>query len=181
MIELSIKGRGGQGVVTAGELLVASSISEGYYGQSIPFYGGERRGAPVTSEVRLSKEPIFLHRRVYNPDVVAVFDAFLFSATNPLEGLKENGKVLMNSSNPRKVWRETYVVDATKIAQDIGLVIAGWAVVNTAMVGALASLLKEYVDLDALEEVVKEEFPGKLGEMNAEAVSLGYRGVKKVD
>ncbi len=167
--------------MTAGEVLVASSISEGYYGQSIPFYGGERRGAPVTSEVRLSKEPIFLHRRVYNPDVVAVFDPSLFSVLNPLEGLKENGKVLVNTANPRKVWKETYVVDATRIAQDVGLVIAGWAVVNTAMVGALANLLRDYVDLEALEEVVKEEFPGKLGELNAEAISLGYRGVKRVD
>jgi len=92
MLEISLKGRGGQGVVTAGELLVSAAIKEGIYGQSIPFYGGERRGAPVTSEVRVSKEPIFMHRRVYNPDIIAVFDPSLINLENLLEGLKNTPK-----------------------------------------------------------------------------------------
>jgi len=79
-----------------------------------------------------------------------------------------------------KVWKNTYVVDATGIAKDLGLVVAGWAVVNTAMAGALANLLHT-IKLDSLEEVVKETFPGKLGELNAEAVDLGYRTVRRVD
>ncbi|MFP3226293.1 MAG: 2-oxoacid:acceptor oxidoreductase family protein, partial [Sulfolobaceae archaeon] len=60
LVELALRGRGGQGVVTAGELLVKAEVLDDKYGQSIPFYGGERRGAPVVSYVRLSDQPIFL-------------------------------------------------------------------------------------------------------------------------
>lgn len=178
--EISLFGRGGQGVVTAGELLVSAAVKDGLYGQSIPFYGGERRGAPVRSDVRISDEPLYLHRRTYNPDVVAVFDSTLLDILKVTEGLKEDGSMLINSKRLLKVWKNTYVVDATGIAKDLGLVVAGWAVVNTAMAGALANLLHT-IKLDSLEEVVKETFPGKLGELNAEAVDLGYRTVRRVD
>lgn len=78
-----IKGQRRSGVVTAGELLTKAVIAEGKYAQSIPFFGGERRGAPVSSEVRVSDKPIPLHRRVYNPDVVTVFDTTLLEILNP--------------------------------------------------------------------------------------------------
>ncbi|WP_048057593.1 2-oxoacid:acceptor oxidoreductase family protein [Metallosphaera cuprina] len=180
MIEISLKGRGGQGVVTAGELLTKSVIAKGKYAQSIPFFGGERRGAPVSSEVRISDEPIPLHRRVYNPDVVVVFDTTLIPLINPLEGLKDNGILLINSDNPKKYWKNTYYVNATEIARSLGLVVAGWSVVNTAMLGALAEMTK-VVEPELLETSVMEEFPGKLGELNAKAVFLGTKEVKSLD
>lgn len=180
MLEISLKGRGGQGVVTAGELLVSAAIKEGIYGQSIPFYGGERRGAPVTSEVRVSKEPIFMHRRVYNPDIIAIFDPSLINLENQLEGLKNSGILVINSSNPKRIWKNTYVLDATKIATQLGLIIAGWAVVNTAMVGAIAKIT-DILNKGEVEEAAEEEFEGKLGELNAEAVKLGYNEVKKLE
>ena len=62
MIEIMLYGRGGQGVVTAGELLVKAAIHKGIYGQSIPFFGGERRGAPVYSYVRIDNKPVRIHR-----------------------------------------------------------------------------------------------------------------------
>lgn len=180
MIEISLKGRGGQGVVTAGEIMAKAAIVEGKYAQSIPFFGGERRGAPVSCEVRISDQPISLHRRVYNPDVVTVFDATLMDLLNPLTGIKEGGILLINTDNPRRYWNRTYYVDATGIARSLGLNIAGWAVVNTAMVGALLSVTK-LVDIGTAEEVVKEEFPGKLGELNVEAMYLGFKEVRALD
>ncbi|MEM0202012.1 MAG: 2-oxoacid:acceptor oxidoreductase family protein, partial [Candidatus Micrarchaeaceae archaeon] len=97
MIEIILRGRGGQGVVTAGELLVKAAVSENKYGQSIPFFGGERRGAPVVSYVRLSDSKITMHRNVYNPEMVAVFDSSLFNVMDPLEGLTSNGIVVLNA------------------------------------------------------------------------------------
>ncbi|BBL46512.1 MULTISPECIES: 2-oxoacid:acceptor oxidoreductase family protein [Metallosphaera] len=180
MIEISLKGRGGQGVVTAGELLTKAVIAEGKYAQSIPFFGGERRGAPVSSEVRVSDKPIPLHRRVYNPDVVTVFDTTLLEILNPLEGIKENGVLIINSDNPKKYWKNTYYVNATEIARGLGLVVAGWSVVNTAMLGALVKVTG-ITDPELLEEAVMEEFPGKIGELNAKAILLGSREVRALD
>ncbi|ARM76888.1 2-oxoacid:acceptor oxidoreductase family protein [Acidianus manzaensis] len=178
--EISLRGRGGQGVVTAGELLVKASILEDEYGQSIPFYGGERRGAPVVTFVRLSENPILLHREVYNPDGVAVFDPSLLSILNVTEGLKDTGFLLVNTSIPKKLVKNEYIVDATTIAKNLGLTIAGWAVVNTALIGAISKILGK-PSLKSLEEAIEEEFEGKLGELNAEAAELGYKEVKKVD
>ena len=180
LLELALRGRGGQGVVTAGELMVKSMVIEDEYAQSIPFYGGERRGAPVVSFLRLSDQPIFLHREVYNSDGVAVFDPSLMEIMNVIEGIKDSGFLLINTPEPKKWWRNEYIVDATSIAKELELVVAGWAVVNTAMIGALAKVLGK-PSLNSLEEAVKEEFPGKIGELNAEAVDRGYKGVRKVD
>lgn len=180
LIELALRGRGGQGVVTAGELVVKAMVMEDKYAQSIPFYGGERRGAPVVSFLRLSDQPIFLHREVYNPDGVAVFDPSLVQLMNVVEGIRENGFLLVNTPEAKRWWKNEYIVDATSIAKELSLVVAGWAVVNTVMIGALAKVLGQ-PSLTSLEEAVKEEFPGKLGELNAEAVERGYKEVRKVD
>ncbi|WP_338604560.1 2-oxoacid:acceptor oxidoreductase family protein [Sulfolobus tengchongensis] len=180
LIELALRGRGGQGVVTAGELIVKALVLEDKYGQSIPFYGGERRGAPVVSFIRLSDKPILLHREVYNPDGVAVFDPSLLQIVNVTEGLKGNGFLLLNTPEAKRAWKNEYIVNATSIAKELGLVIAGWAVVNTAMVGALVRILGQ-PSLTALEEAVKDQFSGKLGELNVEAVERGYKEVKRVD
>jgi len=178
-LEIVLRGRGGMGVVTAGEILVKAAVLEGKYGQSIPSYGGERRGAPVTSYVRLSDEPIYIHREVYNADLIGVFDPSLFKVMNPLEGLKEDGILVINTKTPQKLWKKTFYLDAVEIAEKLNLIIAGWRLVNIPMVGAIARITG-MISLDAIEEAVKEEFEGKLGETNAEAAKLGYEMVREV-
>ena len=178
-LEIVLRGRGGMGVVTAGEILVKAAVLEGKYGQSIPSYGGERRGAPVTSYVRLSDEPIYIHRDVYNADLIGVFDPSLFKVMNPLEGLKEDGILVINTKTPQKLWKRTFYLDAVEIAEKLNLIIAGWRLVNIPMVGAIARITG-MISLDAIEEAVKEEFEGKLGETNAEAAKLGYEMVREV-
>ena len=178
-LEIVLRGRGGMGVVTAGEILVKAAVLEGKYGQSIPSYGGERRGAPVTSYVRLSDEPIYIHREVYNADLIGVFDPSLFKVMNPLENLKEDGILVINTKTPQKLWKKTFYLDAVEIAEKLNLIIAGWRLVNIPMVGAIARITG-MISLDAIEEAVKEEFEGKLGETNAEAAKLGYEMVREV-
>ncbi|MEJ2781270.1 2-oxoacid:acceptor oxidoreductase family protein [Stygiolobus sp. CP850M] len=178
-LEIVLRGRGGMGVVTAGEILVKAAVLEGKYGQSIPSYGGERRGAPVTSYVRLSDEPIYIHREVYNADLIGVLDPSLFKVMNPLEGLKEDGILAINTKTPQKLWKKTFYLDAVEIAEKLNLIIAGWRLVNIPMVGAIARITG-MISLDAIEEAVKEEFEGKLGETNAEAAKLGYEMVREV-
>ncbi|MGC9142957.1 MAG: 2-oxoacid:acceptor oxidoreductase family protein, partial [Candidatus Micrarchaeia archaeon] len=89
MIEISLHGRGGQGVVAAGELLVRAAVKQGIYAQSIPFFGGERRGAPVRSGVRISDRPIYTHEGIKNADIITVFDTSLLNIIN-IGILKEN-------------------------------------------------------------------------------------------
>ena len=56
--EVRLHGRGGQGTVTAAELLAISAINEGKFAQAFPSFGAERRGAPVLAFVRLSDETV---------------------------------------------------------------------------------------------------------------------------
>ncbi|MEM3282108.1 MAG: 2-oxoacid:acceptor oxidoreductase family protein [Candidatus Micrarchaeaceae archaeon] len=176
MIEIVLRGRGGQGVVTAGELLVKAAVSENKYGQSIPFFGGERRGAPVVSYVRLSDSKITIHRNVYNPEIVAVFDSSLFNVMDPLEGLIPNGIVVLNASTKHESLSNAYYIDANRIAKELGLVIAGWPVVNTIMMGAVAKITK-LITPDALAKAIDETFEGKIAEVNKEGAERGFNEV----
>ncbi|MCD4718012.1 MAG: 2-oxoacid:acceptor oxidoreductase family protein, partial [Desulfobacterales bacterium] len=70
MIEIRFHGRGGQGAVTAAEILAKAAISEGKYAQGFPNFGAERRGAPVMAFLRISEKPIYIRERIDTPDVV---------------------------------------------------------------------------------------------------------------
>ena len=179
MIEISLHGRGGQGVVAAGELLVRAAVKQGIYAQSIPFFGGERRGAPVRSGVRISDKPIYTHESIRSADIIAVFDTSLLSIIS-LDMLKENGSLLVNAPSAQKLATNTYYVDATSIAKSLGLVIAGWPLVNTALMGALTKL-SGLVDIEDLKAIAREQFSGERGELNARAIELGANEVKKVE
>ncbi|MGB9732966.1 MAG: 2-oxoacid:acceptor oxidoreductase family protein [Candidatus Micrarchaeales archaeon] len=178
MIEISLHGRGGQGVVAAGELLVRAAVKQGIYAQSIPFFGGERRGAPVRSGVRISDRPIYTHEGIKNADIITVFDTSLLNIIN-IGILKENGSLLVNAPSVQKIVSNTYYVDATSIAKSLGLVIAGWPLVNTALMGALAKL-SGLVNIEDLKAIAKEQFSGERGELNAQAIELGANRVRKV-
>jgi 2-oxoacid:acceptor oxidoreductase gamma subunit (pyruvate/2-ketoisovalerate family) len=177
-------GRGGEGVVIAAELLAAAAFKEGSRGvQSFPFFGGERRGAPVTAFVRISDRPIRLHGPLYAPNYVVVLSPFL-PGVDVTEGIKRTGLILINGQGRRKRAEfEGYrvvKVDATKIAVKLGLIVAGSAVVNTVMLGALARATK-IVTIDSIKAAIMEWWPDKTGEKNAEAAMLGYMLLRGID
>jgi pyruvate ferredoxin oxidoreductase gamma subunit len=58
MFEVRLHGRGGQGVVTASDLLALAAFEEGGHAQSFPSFGSERTGAPVVAYCRLSDRDI---------------------------------------------------------------------------------------------------------------------------
>ena len=98
--EIRWHGRGGQGVVTAGKLLAETALGTGQYFQAFPDYGPERMGAPIRAYTRLSPEPIDLHCQIEEPNVVLVLDPTLLGTVNVIEGLKEDGILLVNTSKP---------------------------------------------------------------------------------
>lgn len=181
LIEIRFHGRGGQGAVTAATLLVKAAFNDGYYGQAFPFFGAERRGAPVTAFARLSDEEIRIHSQIYKPDVVVVLDPKIMDIINVTDGLKENGVIVANTSKKpseleySKRFRVA-TINATKIALDLNLVVAGWPVVNTAILGALGRVIK-IIKPETLYESIKRYWAGKIGELNAEAAKIAYKEV----
>jgi len=182
IIEIRFHGRGGQGAVTAAQLLAKAAFLEGKWSQAFPFFGAERRGAPVTAYTRISNKPILLRSQVYQPDHVVVLDPSLFAYVNPLSGLNEGGFVIVNTSKDPKDLNippnfAVATVDATSIALDLKLLLAGIPIVNTAMLGAIAKATN-LVSVDSVEKVILKTWPDKRGEINARAVRLAYESTR---
>ena len=98
MFQVRIHGRGGQGVVTAAELLSVAAFLEGEHAQAFPSFGSERAGAPVVSFCRIGDKEIRLREPILEPDALIVQDPTLFKAINVFEGLKASGYLLVNSN-----------------------------------------------------------------------------------
>src|SRR6187551_184869 len=98
MFQIRIHGRGGQGVVTAAELLSVAAFLEGRYAQAFPSFGSERTGAPVMAFCRIDDKPIRLREPVLEPDALIVQDCTLLHQVDLFAGLKPGGFVLLNSS-----------------------------------------------------------------------------------
>jgi len=176
--EIRFHGRAGQGAVTAAELLAKAVFNEGRYVQAFALFGAERRGAPVKAFARIDDKDILIRSQIYYPDYVVVLDSGLLGIIDVTEGLKERGLVLINT---RKKPGEIQIgkncrlatVDATSIALELGLLVAGLPVVNTAILGAFARATDE-VKLESVTYVIREAWPGKIGEKNAYAAKLAF-------
>ncbi|MBS7620967.1 pyruvate ferredoxin oxidoreductase subunit gamma [Candidatus Bathyarchaeota archaeon] len=180
--EIRIHGRGGQGAVTAAQLLAHAAHTEGKYVQAFPYFGAERRGAPVKAFARISDAPILLHSQVYNPDYVVVLDPQLYKIIDVTEGLKKDGIIVMNSTKKPdelglKGWRVA-TVDATGIALELNLRVAGLPVVNSSMLGAFSRATDE-VQLESVLKAIRGNWRGSAGEKNARAAELAYERLIK--
>lgn len=180
MKEIRIHGRGGQGSVTAAELLSIAAFEDGKFSQAFPAFGVERRGAPVQAFMRLNDTPIRIRSQIYEPDYVIVQDPTLLDVVNVIGGLKETGALIINTKESPAAFKnlktkaKIMTVDATKIAMDI----IGVPIVNTVLLGAFSAATGE-VNVGSIQEAVKERFAGKVGEKNAEAIRIAYDFVKE--
>ena len=171
MIEIRFHGRGGQGSVTAAEILAKAAFKDGKYVQSFPFFGVERRGAPVMAFTRIDDKPIDLRYQIYNPDYVLVLDDGLMNVVDVFSGIKDDSEIIINIPEKYKGSgkHNIYSIDATGIALDL----LGRNIVNTIILGYFAKKTQE-VSIESLIEVIKETFPGKVGELNAKATQKVY-------
>jgi 2-oxoacid:acceptor oxidoreductase gamma subunit (pyruvate/2-ketoisovalerate family) len=180
--EIRIHGRGGQGSVTAAEILAHAAFIEGKCVQAFPYFGAERRGAPVKAFARISDQPMLVHSQVYNPDYVIVLDPHIYKVVDVTEGLKKSGIIVFNTTkNPEefglKNWRVA-TVDATGIALELNLLVAGLPVVNTSILGAFAKATEE-VKLESVLKAVRETWSGPAGEKNSKATEMAYEHLVK--
>jgi pyruvate ferredoxin oxidoreductase gamma subunit len=179
MLEIRIHGRGGQGAVTAAQILAISAFYDGKQSQAFPRFGVERRGAPVEAFCRIDNTPINVRSQVYTPDIVLVLEPSLMEAVNVTDGLKKGGSIIVNTSQP--VTGEKYAdfkvhpVDASKVALEIFKA----DIVNTVILGAF-SKVTGMVSIEAINKAVEDRFAGKpqIVEMNKTAIKQVYEQVK---
>ncbi len=180
MKEIRFHGRGGQGAVIASNILANAAFLEGKDVQAFPYFGVERRGAPVTAFVRLDDRPIRIKYFIYNPNYVIVLDESLLNAVDVTAGIKEPGVVIVNSTrSPEDMELEQYkvaTVDATSIALEHGLGSKVAPIVNTVLLGAFVTATEE-VSLDSVLSSIPGQVPIKAKE-NAAACQKAAEDVK---
>ncbi len=175
--ELRIHGRGGQGSVTAAELIAVAAFEGGVYAQAFPAFGVERRGAPVQAFVRFNDHRIRLRSQVYEPDYIIVQDSTLIRDVNVFQGVRQGGIVIVNSgkqvdaSVPPGV--NLITIDATSIALEV----LGLPITNTTLMGAFAAATGE-IKFSALEHALRHRFPVELAEKNIRAAKKAFEIVK---
>jgi len=179
-VEIKFFGRGGQGAVTAAEILAKAAINEGKWAQALPAFGPERRGAPVLAFTRISDKPIVIRSEVYEPDVIVVLDSTLLKVVDVKAGFKKGGIAIFNSGkNPPEIQKELKLREkvATVNATKIALETLGRPIVNTAILGALVKAT-QLVALKSVIAMTKEVFTGELGIKNITAIEKAYKEVK---
>lgn len=186
MRQVRIHGRGGQGVVTAAEMLARAGFIGGKQAQAIPSFGSERTGAPVVSTCRFSDQPIRTREPVLTPDVVLVQDPTLLATDRPLAGLPPGGLAVVNTShNEAWVRAEADAHDpAIRIVTVPALALAlehlGRAKPAAGMLGAYAAAADD-ITLAAVQQVFREHFLGPVGEANAVVAQAAFDHVRATD
>lgn len=180
MFQIRIHGRGGQGVVTAAELLSVAAFLEGKHAQAFPSFGSERTGAPVVSFCRIDDKEIRLREPIIDPDALVVQDPTLFKVVDVFQGLKPGGYLLINSN---KTIADLHLAEvAAKLpsghartvpATELALRHIGRPVPNAALLGAFAALTG-MVHLHSVATAIRQAFSGKVGDANVIAATAAY-------
>jgi pyruvate ferredoxin oxidoreductase gamma subunit len=179
-VEITFYGRGGQGAVTAAQIIAQAAIKRGLFASSFPEYGAERRGAPVRAYVRLSREPVLAREPIEKPNISVVFDTRLLSIFNIPAITRDY--IVVNASSKDEVRQELTGFSGRVIyvnAYEIATKHLGKPIVNTTMLGALLKVL-DLVDLETVKELVMETFGKRLGKANTEALEEAYKAAEVI-
>jgi pyruvate ferredoxin oxidoreductase gamma subunit len=184
MIQVRIHGRGGQGVVTAAELLALSAFLEGRHAQAFPSFGSERTGAPVVAFCRIDDHEIRSREPIAEPDALIVQDPTLLHQVNLFEGLSPSGYILINTSRtfeelglgeftgqfqPNRV----LTVPASELARKH----FGKPIPNAVLLGGFAAL-SGVVSIASVTQAIREKFSGKLADGNVAAAEEAHGFVR---
>jgi len=166
--------------------LARAAINQGKFAQGMPEFGAERMGAPIRAYTRISNSKFSLYCAIVNPDIVVILDPSLINMVNVTEGLKKNGKVLINTAqSPDEIRKQfnlnnyqIYTIDATGIS----VAELGRPMPNTPMLGTLTKVVG-MIDLNDLLKDIKhdfsEKFSPKVVEANVKSIKRGFEEVKK--
>jgi 2-oxoacid:acceptor oxidoreductase gamma subunit (pyruvate/2-ketoisovalerate family) len=174
-IDIRWHGRGGQGAITAAKIVAKAMFVSGYPGVAmVPTFGTERRGAPVFTSLKISKEKIYDLSPIERPDIVVVLDHVLLEEANITSGLKEGGIIVVNTPCSIDAYHydryRVAICDVTSLSVKAGL---PEGMVNSGIIGAFARA-SGIVGMDILVDEIKEEFAQRRPERNAKAARLAY-------
>jgi pyruvate ferredoxin oxidoreductase gamma subunit len=186
VFQIRLHGRGGQGVVTAAELLSVAAFLDGQESVAFPSFGSERMGAPVVSYCRIDAQRIRTREPIDQPDAVVVVDASLLHHVDVFAGIAKDGYVLVNSARSTSdlgiddlhdVLPEKHVVTipASEAARDF----IGKPLPNICMLGALAALTGA-VTIGSLATAVQERFVGSVADANVAAARHCFKHMTAV-
>ena len=185
MLQVRIHGRGGQGVVTAAELLSMAAFEQGRHAQAFPSFGSERTGAPVVAFCRIDDNPIRLREPVMAPDVLIVQDPTLLHQVNVFQGLQSDGFVLINS---RRSFNELGLAEMAQAfrrerlitvpATEMALKHLGRPLPNAVLLGGFAAL-SGLITLDAVAHAIRDKFSGRVADANVAAAAEAFDFVSK--
>lgn len=188
IISIIILGRGGQGAVTACELIAEAAYLSGNFNDvhAYPSFGAERRGAPVQAYAKLSRtKKIWDRAQIEHPDILIVFDETVLDS-EIVSSLKNNGTFIINSNKEPKFFADKFnfskdtkiiVADISNLALKKNLTIEGNPVINTPILGLLSKALPD-LTLENLRLVVFDKLGDKLGTLNFELIEQGYKLAK---
>jgi pyruvate ferredoxin oxidoreductase gamma subunit len=180
MLEVRIHGRGGQGAVTAAELLSVAAFDAGRHAQAFPSFGSERTGAPVTAFCRIAERTIRTREPIAEPNVLVIQDPTLLHQVDVFSGLRPGGRVLINSTrSPTDLGLDelrnrpdppsVLTVPATDLAREH----LGRPLPSAALLGGLTAICEE-VTLEGLEHAIGQRFSGQVAEGNAAAARAAH-------
>jgi len=178
MQQIRIHGRGGQGVVTAAELIAIAAFNDGKQAQAFPSFGVERTGAPIEAFARIDNKPIRTREHIHKPNILIIQDPSLLSTVNVTKGCDNKTLTIINTAKPKNEINlklpknNIFVIDATKIAMEE----IGRNIVNTVILGAFAKTTG-LVSLDSLKKAITQKFSSKgqaIIDKNNKAIEKAY-------
>jgi pyruvate ferredoxin oxidoreductase gamma subunit len=185
VFQVRIHGRGGQGVVSAAELLAVAAFIEGRHAQAFPSFGSERTGAPVVAFCRIDDQEIRLREPVAHPDALIIQDATLLHQVDLFSGVPPSAYVLINST---RTFEELGIgefigkLDLRRLrtvpATDIALRHVGRPVPNVPLLGGFAAI-SGLLRLDSVCAAIREKFPARIATANVAAATEAYDEVIK--
>lgn len=184
MFQVRIHGRGGQGVVSAAEMLALAAFDEGRYAQAFPSFGSERMGAPVMAFCRIDDKEIRLREPVMEPDALIIQDPTLLHQVDLFNGLHNTGYILINSSRSfeelglGEFAREHHYRVCSVPASELALKHVGRPLPNAALLGGFAAVSRE-IRIESVIAAIRGKFPAKIAAGNIAAATAAYETVAR--
>src|SRR3970282_819093 len=147
VFQVRIDGRGGQGVVTAAEMLSIAAFREGRHAQAFPSFGSERTGEPVVAYCRIDDREIRCAEPILQPDALIIQDPTLLHQVDVFGGLAPDGYILINTTRTFEAlgvgdfargFRAEHL--CTVPATELALKHVGRPVPNAALLGGFAAV-----------------------------------------
>jgi pyruvate ferredoxin oxidoreductase gamma subunit len=184
MFQVRIHGRGGQGVVTAAEMLSIAAFEEGRHAQAFPSFGSERTGAPVVAFCRIADKEIRLREPIMEPDALIIQDPTLLHQVDVFAGLKKDGYILINTNKTfEQLGLSEFLRDwpperlCTVSATELGMKHVGRPMPNVPLLGGFAAI-SGIIKLESVNKAVRDKFSGKIADGNIAGAAEAFKIVR---